>query len=189
MNLYRAEGQFVRGRSACLFYVGLRSVRNRRRGAILPFDHEGAEFSFDCSCSSLFVIKYFVLWFNALAKVTASSKPDVINANGRLALDAWKNNLSTQYSTSHSMMDARIAGYDQALALHMPQSKTAPATLQPAPVMDKYSGLRLALNSYSTSHQRRAATRRMKPHADRLNTIHRSRVTPKGRLAGMLTPG
>lgn len=129
-----------------------------------------------------------MLRFNALANVTANSNADIANVKRRLGLGSWKNNLSIQYSASHKRMDVRIARRDQALPLHMLHNKTVPATAQPAPVMDKYSGLRLALNSDSTSHQRSVATKRVRPHADRLNTIHRSRVTPKGRLESMVRP-
>lgn len=130
--------------------------------------------------------KFFVLWLNALANVTANNRAEIANVNRRLGLGCWKNNRSIQYSASHKKMDATIARRDQGLAIHMLHSKTGPATAQPAPVMDRYSGLRLALNSVSTSHQRRVASKRIRPHADRLNTIHRSRVTPKGRLGNIL---
>ena len=82
-------------------------------------------------------------------------------------------------------MDVKIAGRAHALIINKPDKRTPPATTQPAPVMDKYSGLRWAPNSDSTSHQRRAAYNLTTPHADRLNTIHRSRVTPKDLLKGM----
>jgi hypothetical protein len=78
-----------------------------------------------------------------------------------------------------------IAGRVHAFEFHRPNSRTPPAAPQPAPVMDRYNGLRPASNSYNTSHQRRAATKRTTPHADRINTIHRSRVTPKDRFVGM----
>jgi len=132
------------------------------------------------------VKKFFVLWFNALVNVTANNRADIANVNKRLGLGCWKNNRSIQYSASHKRIDTTIARRDQGLALHMLHSKMAPATTQPTPVMDRYSGLRLALNSDSTSHQRRVATKRIRPHADKLNTIHRSRVTPKGRLGNIL---
>ena len=130
--------------------------------------------------------KFFVLWFNALVNVTATNRADIASVNRRLGLGCWKNNLSIQYSASHKRMDTTIARRDQGLAIHILHSKTAPATAQPAPVMDKYSGLRLALNSDKTSHQRKVANKRIRPHADKHNTIHRSRVTPKGRLGNIL---
>ena len=79
-------------------------------------------------------------------------------------------------------MDVTTAGRAHDLPLHMPNRRTLPATLQPAPVMDRYSGLRLASNSFNTSHACRAATKRVTPHADSINTIHSNRVTPKGRF-------
>ena len=130
--------------------------------------------------------KFFVLWFNALVNVTANNSADIANVNRRLGLGCWKSNRSIQYSASHKRMDTTIARRDQGLAIHMLQSKTTPATAQPAPVMERYSGLRLALNSDRTSHQRKVANKRIRPHADNHNIIHRSRVTPKGRLGNIL---
>lgn len=82
-------------------------------------------------------------------------------------------------------MDATTAGRDHDFFIKMPDRRTPPATAQPAPVMDRYNGLRLASNSYKISHTRKAATKRVTPHADRINTDHRSRVTLKGRFEGM----
>ena len=107
-----------------------------------------------------------------------------VNANGRFALDDWKKR-SIQYSNSQSTMDVMIAGRAHDLRLKIPDKRTPPATTQPAPVMDKYTGLRLESNSRSTFHQRTAAASRIAFHADRLNTNHRSKVTPKGRFVGM----
>lgn len=115
-----------------------------------------------------------------------NNRTEVINANGRLALEVSKTIRSTQYSVRKRNADIRIAVRAHGFALKRLQSRTAPATAQPAPVMDKYSGLRRASNSYNTSHQRRAANSRIVPQADRLNTNHRSRVTPKGRLRSMI---
>ena len=105
-----------------------------------------------------------------------------LNAKDRFALIDWKKTLSIQYSNSQTRTDVMIAGRVHDLPLQMPDRRTPPATTQPAPVMDRYTGLRLASYSYSTLHQRNAAARRIPPHADRLNTNHRSRVTLKGRL-------
>lgn len=105
-----------------------------------------------------------------------------LNAKGRFVLDDWKNILSIQYSNSQSRTDVMIAGRVHDSRFHIPDISTPPATTQPAPVMDKYNGLRLALKAYNTSHHRNAAAKRIAPHTDRLNTNHRSRVTLKGRL-------
>ena len=74
-----------------------------------------------------------------------------------------------------------IAGRVHAFEFHIPKRSAPPTAAQPAPVMDRYSGLRSASNSFNTSQACRAATKRIAPHADRINTIHRSRVTPKER--------
>lgn len=104
---------------------------------------------------------------------------------GRLARGASKKSRSIQYSTRHRTIAAGIAEYAQRLPAAMLHTKTMPARSQPAPVMDKYSGLRLAWNSLSTSRHPSAANRRRKPKPDRLNTIQRSRVTPNGRFLVM----
>jgi len=72
------------------------------------------------------------------------------------------------------------AGRAHDLLLHIPDKSTPPATPQPAPVMDRYSGLRLDAYSFNTSQACKAATKRVTPHADKLNTIHSRRVAPKG---------
>lgn len=107
------------------------------------------------------------------------------SANGRFALGAWKKILSNQYSISQSIMDVMTAGSAQDFLIQMADRRTPPATPQPAPVIDRYSGPRLASNSFNTSHACRAATNRVTPHADKLNTIHSRRVTPKGLFEGM----
>jgi hypothetical protein len=89
---------------------------------------------------------------------------------------------------SHRNTDMRNARDVQRFPLNKPHKSAPPTTTHPVPVMDKYSGPRRAPNSFSTSHQRRAASSRTTPHADRLNTSHISRVTPKGRLRGMDSP-
>ena len=106
-------------------------------------------------------------------------------AKGRFALGSWNSVRSSQYSISQSNVDATNAGRVHDLPLHMPYRRTPPATPQPAPVTDRYSGLRLASNSYNTSQARRAATKRVTPQADNINTIHSRRVTPKGLFEGM----
>lgn len=68
----------------------------------------------------------------------------------------------------------------QILLLKMLHNRTQPATAQPAPVIDRYSGLMAEWNSTRISHPRKAAVSRTPPHAMSINTIHRSRVTPKG---------
>ena len=78
-----------------------------------------------------------------------------------------------------------IAGRAHVLLDKMPYKRTHPAAPQPAPVMDKYNGLKLASNSLNISHQRKTAASRIMPHADRLNPIHTNRVTLKGRFRGM----
>jgi len=82
-------------------------------------------------------------------------------------------------------MDVTIAQRAQGFLRNIPDERTPPATPQLAPVMDKYSGLRLDPNSFSKPHQRIAATKRNTPHTDRLNTNNSSKVTLKGRLRGM----
>ena len=74
---------------------------------------------------------------------------------------------------------------DQAALETRPQERAAPMRAQPAPVMDRHTGLREASNSDISVHQRMAPMNRIPPHADRLNTTHRSRVTPKGRFLVM----
>lgn len=112
-------------------------------------------------------------------------KIEQVKANGRFALGAWKKILSSQYSISQITMDVTETKRAHDLSFHKPDRRTAPATPQPAPVMDRYSGLRLASNSFNTSHACRAATKRVRPHADNINTIHSNRVTPKERFEGM----
>lgn len=107
------------------------------------------------------------------------------SAKGRFALGGWNRIRSSQYSISQIKLDVINTGRTHDLPIQMPDRITHPATLQPAPVMDRYSGLRLASNSYKISHARRAATKRVRPHTNRINTIHRSRVTPKGLFRGM----
>ena len=82
-------------------------------------------------------------------------------------------------------MDVRTAARVHFLRMNMLHSRTLPAIAQPAPVMDRYHGLRVDLNSISISQARRDANNRMAPHANRLNTIHRSMVTPKGRFCSI----
>lgn len=76
-------------------------------------------------------------------------------------------------------MDVTEADRAQGFPLHIPDRITPPVNPQPAPVMDRYNGLRLDSNSFSTSHVCRAATKRVIPHADNINTIHSNRVTPR----------
>src|SRR5688572_8795725 len=123
-----------------------------------------------------------VLRLKALMSVTMNSRTVRINAKKRLALGDSKNIRSTQYWRIHKDMDARIARTVHNFPLNKPHKSTAPAIIQPTPVMERYSGLRRASNSFSTFHQRSTAISRTAPHADRLNTSHRSRVTPNGRL-------
>src|SRR5262245_6330107 len=85
----------------------------------------------------------------------------------------------------HRNREAGIAQYVHIFPMNKPHKSMTPATIQPAPVMERYSGLRRASNSFSIFHKRSAAISRTAPHADRLNTSHRSRVTPKGRLRNM----
>ena len=108
-----------------------------------------------------------------------------VNAKGKFARDDWKTSLSIQYSISQTKTDTATADRAHGLLRRMPDRTTPPAAPQPAPVMDRYNGLRLFSNSYNTSHQRRVAKKRTTPQADRINTIHRSRVTPKGLFWGM----
>ena len=110
---------------------------------------------------------------------------DSINAKERFALGASKNSRSTQYSMTQRNMDKGIARRTHDFPLKMLHRSTPPTMIQPAPVMDKYGGLRRAPNSFKTFHQRNAANSRTAPQADRLNTSHRSRVTLKGRFWGM----
>ena len=112
-------------------------------------------------------------------------KTEQVKVKGRFALGIWKNILSNQYSISQINMDVTDARCAHDLPLHMPDRRTAPATPQPAPVMDRYSGLRSASNSFKTSHACRAAVKRVRPHAVSINTVHSSRVTPKERFEGM----
>src|SRR5512141_480930 len=77
-------------------------------------------------------------------------------------------------------MDVRIARAVHFLRMNRLANSPPPTTLQAAPVMDRYHGLRPDRNSINTSQPRRVAKNRMAPHANRLNTIHTSRVTPKG---------
>jgi len=121
----------------------------------------------------------------ALTSVTVNNRKDAVNANDRFALGDSKDIRSIQYSTTHRNMDAGIAKRVHCFPLNKPHRSRPPTTAQPAPVMDRYSGLRRAPNSFRTSHQRRAAKNRIAPHTDKLNTSHSSRVTPKGRLLGM----
>jgi len=113
--------------------------------------------------------------------VIINKNNDAINANGRFARGDWKKIRSTQYWICQT--NAAIITTDgiHALRLITPQNKTPPTAPQPAPVADKYNGLRRASNSLSTSQKRKAAKNLTAPHADRINTNHRSRVTPKGR--------
>jgi len=112
-------------------------------------------------------------------------RTEQVKAKGRFALGDWKKILSSQYSISQINMDVTDAKRAHDLPIHMPDRSTPPATPQPAPVMDRYSGLRLASNSFNTSHACRADAKRVTPHADSINTIHSSRVTPKGRFEGI----
>ena len=112
------------------------------------------------------------------------------NAKRRFALGDSKNIRSIQYCRIHKDMDAGIARYihNFPLPADKPHKSTAPATIQPAPVRERYNGLRRASNSFSAFHQRSAAISRTAPHADRLNTSHRSRVTLRGRFRDMDSP-
>src|SRR5512141_2621839 len=107
---------------------------------------------------------------------------DAINAKKKFALGASKNIRSTQYSMTQRNMDRGIARRAHDFPLKRLHRSAPPTTIQPAPVMDKYSGLRRAPNSFNTLHQRNAANSRTAPQADRLNTSHRSRVTLKDRF-------
>ena len=78
-----------------------------------------------------------VLRLDTINHVTASNRRDAINAKGRLALDDSKNSRSTQYWTSHREMAIRIARETHNFALNKPHRRMTPATIQPAPVMDK----------------------------------------------------
>ena len=117
--------------------------------------------------------------------VTVNSRIDKISANEKFALGDSKNIRSTQYSMSHRNMDMRIAKRVHRFPVNRPHKSATPATTHPIPVMDKYNGPRWAPNSFNTSHQRKAPSSRTTPHADKLNTSHMSRVTPKGRFRGM----
>jgi len=103
-----------------------------------------------------------------------------VNAKGKFAREDWKITLSIQYSINQTKMDATMAGGVHFFLRRIPDRSTPPATTQPAPVMDRYNGLRFASNSFNTLHHRRAARKRTALQADWINTIHRSRVTPKG---------
>ena len=111
----------------------------------------------------------------------ANMKTENNIVNSKLALGASKKIRSIQYSTSQRMMDVRMARCAHDFLEKMPQKSAAPNKAQPAPVMDRYSGLRRAPNWERTPHQLNAPNNRSKPHTDRLNTIQSRRVTPKGR--------
>src|SRR5215216_6676855 len=111
-------------------------------------------------------------------------KPDNKTANNKLAREPSKKIRSIQYSTSHTAVDRGTAECVHRFLDRMLQNSAPPATVQPAPVMDKYHGLRRAPNWERTLHQLNAAKKRSRPHADRLNTIQRNSVTPKGRFRG-----
>src|SRR5258705_5150075 len=114
--------------------------------------------------------------------VTMNKRMDASNAKEKFALGDSKNIRSTQYSMTHRNMERGIARPAHDFPLKRLHRSTTPTTIQAAPVMDKYSGLRRAPNSFNTLHQRKAANSRTAPQADRLNTSHRSRVTLKGRF-------
>ena len=117
-----------------------------------------------------------------MVSVMTNRKTDDTIVNNRLALDASKKIRSIQYSTSQMTMDEGMAGCAHNCLEKMPQNSMTPNTAQAAPVMDRYSGLRRAPNSERTCHPLNAPNNRSRPHTDRLNTIQRKRVTPKGRL-------
>src|SRR5919106_872281 len=100
-----------------------------------------------------------------LTNATINNRMDTINANEKFALDDSKNIRSTQYSMSHRNTDMRNARGVQRFPLNKPHKSTPPTTTHPSTVMDKYSGPRRAPNSFSTSHQRRAASSLTTPHA------------------------
>src|ERR1044072_9463669 len=104
---------------------------------------------------------------------------DAVSAKKKFALGDSKNIRSTQYSRIHRNMDRGIARRAHDFPLKRLDRSTPPPTIQPAPVMDKYSGPRRAPNSFNTLHQRKVANIRTAHQADRLNTSHRSRVTRK----------
>jgi hypothetical protein len=106
-------------------------------------------------------------------------------AKGRFALGGWNSDRSNQYSISQINTAAAIAARAHDLPLQIPYKRAHPAAPQPAPVMDRYNGLRLASNSYNTSQARRAAKKRVTPQTDNINTAHSRRVTLKGLLEGM----
>ncbi|HAV78458.1 MAG TPA: hypothetical protein DCX53_14005 [Anaerolineae bacterium] len=106
-------------------------------------------------------------------------------AKGRFALDDWNRIRSNQYSISQTVKDMITTRRAHVFLVQIPNRRTLPAAAQTAPVMDRYNGLRLDPNSNSSSHARKAATNRVAPHIDNINTIHRSRVTPKGLRNGM----
>ena len=81
-----------------------------------------------------------------MVNVMANRKADNNIVNNRLALGASKKMRSIQYSTSQRTMDVGMAGCAHDFLEKMPQNSAAPNTLQAAPVMDKYSGLRRAPN-------------------------------------------
>ena len=112
-----------------------------------------------------------------------NSEPAI--AKGRFAPGDWKKTRSSQYSNSQIKTDVRTARCVHLLRVSMLHTRAHPTTAQPAPVMDRYSGLRLDPNSIKISHACRAAKNRIVPHANRLNTIHMSRVTPKGLFRSM----
>ena len=88
--------------------------------------------------------KFFVLRLNVHTNVIAIKIMESRIVKGRLARGASKKIRSIQYSASHSATEIGIAGCDQRLPVHMLHNSTAPAAAQIAPVMDRYSGLRLA---------------------------------------------
>lgn len=92
---------------------------------------------------------------------------------------------STQYSISQMNKEVTTAGGAHLFLRRMPDKRTPPAAPQPVPVMDRYSGLRLFPNSARTPHARTDAIKRTAPQVDRVNTIHRRRVTPKGLFRGI----
>jgi len=117
--------------------------------------------------------------------VVTRIKAEPAAVNSRFARADSKKTLSTQYSISHATTDVRIAARVQAWLVNIPHNRAHPATPQAAPEIDRYSTLRLDPNSVSTAFHRRVAENRAAPHTISVNTIHRSRVTPKGLFRNM----
>src|SRR5215510_5319586 len=109
--------------------------------------------------------------------VTTRKSTDAISEKKKFSLADSKNSRSVQYSITQRKMDMKIAWRAHNFPLKRVHRSPTPTRIQAAPVMDRYSGLRRAPNSFNTFHQRRAPKTRTAPQAERLNTSHRSRVT------------